>query len=226
MSIKKRLFAVGIAGLLVAGFSLPAQAMAGKAEGAIARLESRVDGLKREILLPPKKGAATLSKLRNRVRAINEEIAHLRSGGEVDAERIADLTGSERGVRLDPEEIARRAAARQEAMERKLLAGPKVGALHRQAIRQDLDRLDGVIASLESGREVDPDVLGDLLGMMIADAAKSPEDRLRDSQVQLATSKRRRVSGPKLGMATRAKLHEEIEELDALIERLETELNR
>ncbi len=226
MSMKNRLFASAIALFLAVGFSLPALAGSSRAEGAISQLESRADGIRNEVRRPEKKGVATISKLRNQVRVIKAEIAHLEAGGEVDEQRIAALLGGGQSARLTPVELAQRAASQQAVNERRLAVGPKIGARHRQAINEDLERLDALIVALESGQEADADALGDLLGIMIADSSKSPEDRLRSSQVKLATMKRKLGAGPKLGMATRAAIRDEIEALDSVIERLEEEVNR
>ena len=78
-----------------------------------------------------------------------------------------------------------------------------------------------MIAALESGRDVDPDLLGEAVGMMIADAQKTPEQRLQDRRVELAALERKLGPGPKRGVVTRDKIRDEIEALEAMIESLE-----
>jgi hypothetical protein len=189
---------------------------------AVARLESRAADLSRQMIMPPKRGRLFHARMRADVRAIETEVARLRAGGAVDQATLAALTGRAPSVdRDDPTALAKRADARREAMERRLTVGPKMGTLRRQAIREDVSRLDAVIAALESGREVDDAALGELLGVLIADASRSPAERLRDSEVQLATTKRRLLVGPKMGSLQRAQLRDQIEALDAMIDQLE-----
>jgi hypothetical protein len=227
MSIKVRLVAagLGLALAMIIGLSTVAQARV-EADEAIARLESRAETLQRERVGSPKKGQVQHARLREQLREITGEIARIESGGAVDAERLARLTGAGGSEQLDDEALARRAVARQEAMERRLTTGPKLGVLGRQAAREDLERLDRVIAALESGRDVDPDELSDALGMMIADASRSPQERRRESEMRLAAMKRKLTAGPKLGSLGRERVQAEIEALDAMIDRLESKVGR
>lgn len=226
MDINYRLGAIGIAVFLVIGLGLPVQALAGKADGAISRLEARADSLKREMMRPPKKGAATISRMRREVSSIRDEIARLEAGGGVDTKRLATLTGARQDLRNDPEAMTRRAEAKRQAKERKLLGGPKLGSLGREAIREDLERIDNMIAALESGREVDVAALNEYLGIVIADADRDPADRLRETEARIAALERKLVGGPKLGSLGRAKVQDEIETLTARAERLEREITR
>lgn len=215
---------------------LGASALVGSATGAersptdeaVARLESHADSLRRQILLPPKEGQVVHAKLRAQLRSIGQEVARLESGGSVDESRLAALTGSRRAANLrDRQVLANRVERRQEALERRLRpAGPKLGSLGRQAVRQDLDQIDEVIAALESGEELDPNVLDDVLGTMIAAAYERPEDRIREGEVRLAALKRKLRTGPKLGSLGRERVRKEIEALDALIDRLEAEIDQ
>ena len=222
MKISRIQLSVGLAILLAAVLASTVHAASTDRAGAVARLEARADDLSRQMILPPKKGRLFHTKMRADIRAIETEVARLQAGGSVDEARLATLTGQASSVdRDDPSALAKRADARREAMERRLVVGPKMGSLRRQAIREDVSRLDAAIAALESGRDVDDEVLSDLLGVMIADASRSPEERLQDSEVQLAAMKRRLIAGPKMGTLQRAQLRDEIEALDAMIDQLE-----
>lgn len=211
------------------GLVLPLQASASRmSTDAIARLESHVGELRRELIRPPKEGPADRAAIRSQIRAINTEVARLESGQPVDASRLASLTDQQdTGAASSPQAVAKRAAMRQEVLERRLRpGGPKLGTLGRKAVQQDLEQLDIAIAALESGAEIDPAQLDALLGTMIADANKRPIDRLEESEMRLATLKRKLLTGPKLGIRGRAEVREEIEALDQLIERLEAEVER
>ena len=219
----------GMVAIAAIGLVLPMQAGASRSStDAIARLESHAGELRRELIRPPKEGPADRAEIRSQIRAIRTEVARLESGQPVDASRLASLTDQpDAGVATSPAALAKRAAKRQEALERRLRpGGPKLGSLGRKAVRQDLEQLDIVIAALESGEEVDPEQLDALLGMLIADASKRPIDRLQESEMRLATLKRKLLTGPKLGIRGRAEVREEIEALDRLIERLEAEVER
>jgi len=213
--------------LTTIGLALPIQAGASRqATEAIARLEGHAGDLHRELITTPKEGSADRAAIRSQIRAIRTEVARLESGQPVNAERVASLTDQPSEAQSGPQALAKRAARRQEVLERRLRAGgPKLGSLGRKAVQQDLEQLDIVIAALESGEEVDPASLDALLGMMIADANKRPATRLRESEVRLATLKRKLITGPKLGIRGRAEVREEIEALDQLIERLEAQVD-
>jgi hypothetical protein len=226
MVIKDRRVTTALAMVLAFGLSSLAGANVSAGDGAIARLESRADSLRRAIILPPKNGQVMHAKLRGALREIDREIARIEGGGAVDADRLAALTSGAQDARLDEDALARRAEAKQEAMERRLTAGPKLGVAGRQAVREDLDRLDRVIASLESGRDVDADDLSEVLGLMIADASRSPGERLEESEMRLAAMKRKLSTGPKLGSLGRDRVRAEIEALDAMIDRLEAQVGR
>lgn len=215
------------AGTLSLALALPAQASRQDVDGAVARLENHADSLRRDLILPPKKGHAVKADLRAQIRSAEQEIARLEEGGELDRERIAALLGEPLETQSLAERVAQRADRRQEVLERRLRpGGPKLGRLGRLAVQRDLEQLDGLIAALESGREVDPARIDELLGVMIADARKSPAERLREGEIRLATLERKLAVGPKLGARGRQQLEEEIEQLDRLIERLESEVDR
>lgn len=227
MRDETRLLTAVLAALMA--LCVPVSVSAGSNQAAITRLESRADSLRDQMLGGPKKGAIVNSRLKAQLRAIHAEIDRLEGGAPIEEAQLAALLrpNAEYG-REDrrPDDLARRADARQEAMERKLSSGPKLGAMQRVAIRQDLARLDDLIADLESGRDVAPEALAELLGVMIADSRRSPEERLRETEMQLAAMERKLSSGPKLGGMQRAQVRQEIRALDAMIERLERQVDR
>ena len=208
-----------LGGILTLSMSV-ADVSATEHSAAIAQLEARADRLTRELVLPPKKGIAHRSEIQNQRRAIHEEIERLADGGTLDASRVASLLGQESRAD-DPESLANLAEGRQEALERRLLTGPRMGVATKSQLRREIDDLDGMIAALERGEDVDSRRINDLLGMMIARAPLTAEERLRDRKYQLATLERRLGAGRKHGVVTRAKIRDEIEKLDAMIDRLE-----
>ncbi len=230
--VHRRFLTTGLATLVALGLSLPANAATDREqaiaqlEARAAQLETRADRLQRAIRLPPKRGRLPLAQLRSRSGAIDAEIARLEAGGVVDATRLATLLRADPPAPTSPEAIARRGSAKRETLRRTIATGPKVGALYRQAVRKDLRRLDRLIAELESGTDLASAELSDLLGIAIAEARMSPEQRLRESELRLASMERRLGGGPKLGVLRRAAIRQEIDALDALIDQLEAEVGR
>lgn len=195
---------------------------------AIARLESRADVLAQQRLMSPKPGQARLHGQQAQEDAVRAELQRLRAGGAVDHERLADLTGGAAHAvdSGDSAALVRQARERQEVLERRLSTGPKIGSLEREHARSDVEELDALIADLEGGRQVDADRVAGLIHAPVAREPMTAAERRHEGEVELATARRRLVAGPKLGSAERARLHEEIAQLEAMIDQLEGEQRR
>lgn len=192
-------------------------------DAALTRLESRADALRRRIGPGPiKTGALEKQQLRAELRDIRRMMDQIAAGAEPEPERIARLI-DEQPVRdpLDAQRISARADQRQEIQRRRLMTGPKIGALERARIRSDLNELDQLIADLESGREVDVARIDRLLDVRRPPEPMTAEERLRSLEIQRATLKRSIFGGPKIGIVQRSRIQDEIEAIDAMIENLE-----
>lgn len=192
-------------------------------DAALTRLESRADALRRKIGPGPIKiGALERQQLRTELRQVQGVMEQLAAGADPEPERIARLV-DEQPVRrpLDAQLISKRADQRQEIQQRRLMTGPKIGALERARIRSDLNALDRLIADLESGREVNVARIDRLLDVRRPPEPMTAEDRLRSLEIQRSTLKRSVVAGPKIGIVERSRIQDEIEAIDAMIANLE-----
>jgi len=194
-------------------------------EAALSRLESRAEALQRKIGPGPKIGALKKRQLRDELREIRGVMDQLAAGADPEPERIARLI-DEQPVRdpLDAQLISARADQRQEIQQRRLMTGPKLGALERARIRSDLNELDQLIADLESGREVEVARIDRLLDVRRPPEPMTEEERLRSLEIERATLKRAMFAGPKIGMVKRSRIQDEIEAIDAMIASLEDRL--
>jgi hypothetical protein len=216
-----------VVGLLTLSTGALANASSLDRTSAIAQLESREDQLTRELVMPPKKGVAQRSEIRSQRSAVQDEIERLAAGASPDASRMASLM--DESVTPDADDsraLANLASSRQKAFERKLVAGPKIGLARESQIRREINDLDSMIAALERGEDVDIARMNDALGMMIARAPLTPEQRLQESKYELASLKRKLLAGPRIGAVTRGKIRDEIEMLDTMIEQLESQQAR
>jgi len=192
-------------------------------DAALTRLESRADTLRRKIGPGPVKiGALEKQQLRAELREIRGVMDRLAAGADPDPERVARLV-NEQPVRdlRDTQLVSARADQRKEIQERRLMIGPKIGALERVRIRSDLNELNGLIADLESGRDVEIARLDRLLDVRRPPEPQTAEERLRSLGIERASLKRSVVSGPKRGILERSRVREEIDAIDAMIENLE-----
>jgi len=192
-------------------------------DAALTRLESRADTLRRKIGPGPVKiGALEKQQLRAELREIRGVMDRLAAGADPDPERVARLV-NEQPVRdlRDTQLVSARADQRKEIQERRLMIGPKIGALERARIRSDLNELNGLIADLESGRDVEIARLDRLLDVRRPPEPQTAEERLRSLGIERARLKRSVVSGPKRGILERSRVREEIDAIDAMIENLE-----
>lgn len=192
-------------------------------DAALTRLESRADALRRKIGPGPVKiGALERQQLRAELREVRGVMDQLAAGADPEPERIARLTG-EQPVRdaLDAQLISTRADQRQEIQQRRLMTGPKIGALERARIRSDLNELDQLIADLESGREIEVARIDRLLDVRRPPEPMTAEERRRSLEIERATLKRSVLAGPKIGIVERSRIRDEIEAIDAMIENLE-----
>ncbi len=213
-----RTFIAPVAIALLAMLAAPAS-FAVDADLALTRLQAKEDNVSRALISPPKKGPATLDRLRTLRDAVRAEQARIQRGGAVDLDRLAELTDQPRPEPTGPAALARRAETRVEVLKRRTGPGRKVGLAMREAMREDIDALDTMISALESGRDIDEAALDEMLDLVIARAPLSPAERLAQDKSRLATLKRRLVSGPKIGVARRDALQDEIEALEEDIDR-------
>ena len=215
--------------IAIATFSISSISVAGAGspfsdrDAALTRLESRADALRRKIGPGPVKiGALERQQLRAELREVRGVMDQLAAGADPEPERIARLTG-EQPVRdaLDAQLISTRADQRQEIQQRRLMTGPKIGALERARIRSDLNELDQLIADLESGREIEVARIDRLLDVRRPPEPMTAEERRRSLEIERATLKRSVLAGPKIGIVERSRIRDEIEAIDAMIENLE-----
>jgi hypothetical protein len=192
-------------------------------DAALSRLDSRAEVLRRKIGPGPVKiGALEKQQLRAELREIRGVMEQLAAGADPEPERIARLI-DEQAVRdpLDAQLISTRADQRQEIQQRRLIVGPKIGALERARIRSDLNELDQLIADLESGRDIEVARIDRLLDVRRPPEPMTAEERLRSLEIQRATLKRSVVAGPKIGIVERSRIRDEIQSIDAMIANLE-----
>ncbi len=227
MSTWKR-FAMGLAvGLLAVSVTSVSHASSTDKAGAIARLEARADALSDSLVSAHKQGVAQHSAIRNHERAIRDEIERLKAGGALDSERVASLLDETTGVQTDDATaLANRATERRDALQRKSVAGPKMGHAAQSRVQQEIEDLDSMILSLERGQEVDSARLNALLGASASQVPVTTSERIHESKVKLATLKRQLTAGPKQGVVTRAQLREEIRMIDEMIDQLESQSRR
>ncbi|GEM_PF-3662271 len=217
--------AAGIAVTVAFVVATPTLSAASDEEGAISRLEARATDLSERIHHTPiKGGTSTRAKLHEQLRAVEREIILLERGGSIDADRLATLMG-DRHVGADQPSLLERVSARRTSIERRLVVGPKMGMHARETMREELDRLDGVIAALESGETVEVATLNAALGSRFAGARRSPSQSLHEHQVRLA-SLRRHLTGHKMGVVERGRVRDEIGDLEATIARIKNDSSR
>ncbi|MHA7837285.1 MAG: hypothetical protein ACX98W_07485 [bacterium] len=196
-------------------------------EVALARLDSRVDVLRREIGPGPRVGAVKKSRVRKEIREIRSVMQDLEAGARPDPQQIARLLDVQLAPeRLSPEQLAERADQRRAVKERRLIAGPRIGALQRSRIRSELAKLDDIIADLEAGREIELARVDDLLGVRAPRRPLTPAEKLRSLEIQRATLKRKIGPGPRIGMVERTRIRDEIEAVDAMISELERRVDQ
>lgn len=191
-------------------------------DAAISRLEARADQLRREIGPGPRQGALKKARIRSEIREISSVVDRLETGEQVKTQKIARLLGEQpEPDRTSTEFIANRAEQRKEIKRRRLVAGPRIGAVERSEIRSDLAKLDRLIAELEAGRDIELARVDELLNVRTPRGPLTPEERMRSLEIELATMKRKIGPGPRIGMVERTRIRDRIEEIDAMIEHLE-----
>jgi hypothetical protein len=211
---------------ILAAFGVAAPALAADRapdrKTALARLDSAADEVRAEMNRGPRIGARERHDLRRQLASIGSERDRLAAGGSVDAQELASLTGDfERTDRTSKAVISNRVRSRQAVTERRLgLVGPRLGAMERIKLRDDLDSLEALIADLESGKEIDLARVDRVIGLMAMDVPQTPEQRREALGMKRATYERR-LNG-KQGAAQRLEIREEIDRIDRLMQELES----
>ncbi|MEZ4331878.1 MAG: hypothetical protein R3F35_08985 [Myxococcota bacterium] len=113
-------------------------------------LQARQEALERRLALAPKLGARERVAIRAQIDELDELIAALERGEDVELARLDRLLGrSTPEVASTPVEIRNDLEVRRARMTRRLEAGPKLGILERERIRQEIEALDAMIEHLE-----------------------------------------------------------------------------
>lgn len=114
-------------------------------------LATRQEELERRLKLAPKLGARERVAIRQQIHELDELIAALERGEDVELARLDRLLGrSTPQVASTPEEIRGDLEVRRASMTQRLETAPKLGIMERNRIREEIKALDAMIESLES----------------------------------------------------------------------------
>lgn len=125
-------------------------------DGAAASTSSealavRQEELERRLKLAPKLGARERVAIRQQIGELDELIAALERGEDVELARLDALLGrATPQIASTPEEIREDLKVRKASMRQRLDTAPKLGIMERERIRQEIDALDAMIEDLES----------------------------------------------------------------------------
>lgn len=133
--------------------SQPSLAASDSTASAQARAASYRESIERQLRGGRKLGALKRDRLREELDAINGLIADLESGKSISLARIDTVIGRmlARGP-LTKTDLRERWEIKRASLERSLVTGRKEGVLERQRIRDELERVDAIIAALEKSR--------------------------------------------------------------------------
>jgi hypothetical protein len=220
----KTMSILAAAALCTAATGATADSHVGDRQASIAKLEASADELAHSLDSGPRVGALDRHEARQQLQSISEERERLSAGGTVDRGRIASLTGEATSVDpTDPTVVSERLSERQAVVDRRVHGmGPRMGAIERAELREDLSDLDALIADVEQGRDVDLDRVDRVIGLMQLDEASTARDRRDALEIQRASDVRQIHT--KVGAMQRVRIRQEIDEIDRTIQRLETQI--
>jgi len=112
-----------------------------------ARLNSRQTVLDARLSQGPRIGAARRDRIKSELNALDDIIADLERGEEVDLARVDRIMGVQ--VARTPAEKRRMLEARKASMEFELYGMQRLGVLERKKIREEIESLDQQIERLE-----------------------------------------------------------------------------
>lgn len=198
----------------------PLAASGSPSEGIAARLDARAEHLQSQLVSGRKLGAVQRQRLRSELREVNALSERIAAGERPDSSAVAEVLARPGDEKRDRDELA---LTRREVLERRLDVGPKIGAMERIRIRDELQELDRMIADLEAGRSVDVARLDDLLGRSTPAAPpRTPEEKRRALEIERASLEREMRPSPKKGALERSRIRAEIDMLDRMISDLES----
>jgi hypothetical protein len=211
------------AALCVGATAASAASAAPDRQKSMAKLDASAGELQRSLSAGPRVGALERHETRRQLAQIRREHDRLAHGGSVEPDRLAALTGAPSSWDLSScPFVTERLNDRRDVVERRVHGmSPRMGAIERAELREDLADLDALIADVENGRQIDLDRVDRVIGLMQLDASSTPQDRLEVLEIQRASDLRQLHS--KVGAMQRMRIRQEIEDIDRSIQRIEME---